>query len=88
MFYQHAQYERGNALNNSVGRIGPVLAFMLAERRGQGSNPVGAEVINEMELKVEKQELLKEVELLEKVGALLEEETLLMVDKALNCCFI
>ena len=46
IFYQHAQYERLNALHNLVGRIGPVLAFMLADRRGQGSNPVGAEVIN------------------------------------------
>ena len=46
MFYQHAQYDRENSLDNPVGRIGLMLAFMLADRRGQGSNPVGAEVIN------------------------------------------
>ena len=49
-----------------------MLAYLLAERRGQGSNPVGAEVINGAEELLEKEELLVEMELLEMVKALLE----------------
>ena len=50
--------------------------------KGQGSNPVGAEVINGAEELFEKEELLVEMELLEMVKALLERETLLVVENA------